>query len=145
MANGRTHAAYSAPVATVITIACGIAAATVHPALFAPAIGAWAAHIATPDLDHEWTTYDEQRIYRLSPALGTVWRLYWMPYERLAAHRGRSHTLPWGTFDRFALLFWLPIAFTVWHWGALAMAWWTLAFAGQCAVDAVHLWLDGMI
>lgn len=146
MSDGITHARYATGAALIVTGVAATAAVTVHPAMSGLIVGAWAAVVATPDLDHHVHTFDRQRIWRFNRALGTLWAWYWYPYERLTPHRGRSHNLLAGTFDRYMLLFWLPIALSLWlalSWWLVA--WWCMVYCGQVAVDAVHLWLDELI
>lgn len=146
MADGITHAKFAAGAAIVVTGAATVAAVTMHPVASGLIVGAWGAFVAGPDLDHHVYTVDEQRIWRYDRTLGRLWHWYWWPYEKLMPHRGRSHTIPAGTFDRFVLLFWPLLLLSAWFtptwWLVL---WWPLVLCGQCMVDAVHLWLDGMI
>lgn len=131
-----------------MTVVAAVAAIAVHPVLIAPALGAWGAVIADMDLDHHVHTESEAIVYRHNRTLGRLWSLYWWPYERLSGHRGRSHTIPQGTLDRFILLFWPLLLLSVWRvpaLGAWVVAWWFLVFTGQCIVDAVHLRLDGLL
>lgn len=62
-------------------------------------------------------------------------------------HRGRSHNIPVGTAERFAWLYWLPLCLSFRHSDDVVwlVLFWLCVFAGQCVIDAVHLWLDGMI
>ena len=146
MADGITHACYAIRAATIITADATLAAATVQPVLLGVAVGAWAGVICDPDLDHHVHTESEARVYRYNKALGVLWSLYWWPYQKLMPHRGRSHTIPAGTFDRFVLLFWLPALLSCYLWLSWwLLAFWALVFVGQCCVDAVHLWLDGLL
>lgn len=146
MSDGITHARHATRAATVITIAATVTAVAVHPVALGLAVGAWAAVLAGPDMDLHVNTEDRQRVWRYNKALGTLWGWYWKPYDWMNGHRGRSHTIPAGTFDRFVLLFWLPVLLSVWAVPTWWLApWWALVFVGQCCVDAVHLRLDGLI
>ncbi len=148
MADGKTHAHYAGIAATAVTVGAGVLAVAVHPVFLAAPVGAWAGYIAGPDLDHHVHTEDEQRIWRYNRLLGRLWSLYWTPYEWANPHRGRSHTIPDGTMDRFLLLLWpllmlsLLAVPTAGAWVAVA---WGVAFVAQMMVDAVHLWLDGLL
>ena len=148
MADGKTHAAYASKAAIAITLASGVAAVAVHPVFMAAPVGAWVGVVCTPDLDHHVRTEDERNVARINPVIGWLWSLYWWPYEWLNPHRGRSHTIPQGTLDRFLLVFWpiillsLPAVPVAGPWVVVA---WALVFVAQMAVDAVHLWLDNMI
>ena len=148
MADGKTHAAYAGKAAIVITLASGVAAVAVHPVFMVAPVGAWAAVVCTPDLDHHAWTADEQAVYRVNPLFGWLWSLYWKPYEWMNPHRGKSHTIPDGTLVRFLLLFWplmllsLPAVPALGPWVVVG---WALVFVAQMAVDAVHLWLDGLV
>lgn len=149
MADGKTHAHYAGMAASVLTIgATALAIGTDQPVVIAVAVGGWGAYLAGPDMDHEAHTEDEARIWRINPLLGRLWTLYWRPYEKMIPHRGRSHTLPDGTVDRFFLLFWPFLMFSVTlvsMYGAWLVAWWSLVLMGQILVDCVHLWLDGLL
>lgn len=146
MSDGITHARYATRAATVITVGAIVAAAAVHPVMLGVAVGAWAANFCDPDLDHHVHTESEARVYRYNRTLGILWSLYWWPYQKLMPHRGRSHNIPAGTFDRFVLLFWLPVLLSWWAVPSWWLApWWLLVLCGQCCVDAVHLWLDGLL
>ena len=106
----------------------------------------WSANFCDPDLDHHVHTESEARIYRYNKVLGVLWSLYWWPYQKMMPHRGRSHNIPAGTFDRFVLLFWLPVLASCYLAPSMwLLLFWLLTFAGQCIVDAVHLWLDGLL
>lgn len=148
MADGFPHQEAASKAAVVITLASSVAAVAVHPVFMVAPVGAWAAVICTPDLDHHAWTVDEQTIYRINPLLGWLWSAYWKPYEWLNPHRGRSHTIPDGTLVRFLLLFWplmllsLSLVPQVGPWVVVA---WALVFVAQMAVDAVHLRLDGLV
>ena len=148
MADGKTHAAYASKAAIAITLASGVAAVAVHPVFMAAPVGAWVACVVDPDLDHHAFTVSEQSIWRINPVIGWLGSLYWWPYEAMSKHRGRSHTIPQGTLDRFLLVFWPIILLSlsavpaVGPWVVVA---WALVFVGQMAVDAVHLWLDGLV
>ena len=148
MADGKTHAAAAKQMAGVVTVVAAVAAVAIHPVMIAPVVGAWCAVVVDPDLDHHVHTESEAVIFRYNRLLGRLWSLYWWPYEWMSAHRGRSHTIPQGTLDRFVLLFWPVLLLSVGlvpTWGAWVVAWWLLVFVGQCVVDAVHLRLDGLI
>lgn len=148
MSDGVTHARYAAKAATVVTIAGGVASLLIHPVVAGLVIGAWGAYFAGPDLDHHVHTEDEARIWRYNRLLGRLWTLYWWPYQKMIPHRGRSHTLPDGTADRFLLLFWPLILASLWlipTWGGWVVAFWAIVLIGQMLVDAVHLRLDGLI
>lgn len=145
MADGVTHARHARRAASLITVG-SIVVAVVHPATLGMAVGAWVANFCDPDLDHHVHTESEARVYRYDRTLGVLWSLYWWPYQKSMPHRGRSHTIPAGTLDRFVLLFWLPVLTSCYllpSWSLLL--WWLCVFAGQCIVDAVHLRLDGLI
>lgn len=146
MSDGITHARHAKRAATVITVAATVTAVAVHPVAAGLAVGAWCAVYCDPDLDHHVHTESEAAIFRYNRTLGRLWSLYWWPYERLTPHRGRSHTIPAGTFDRFLLLFWWLLLLSAWvvpTWWLVP--WWLLVLCGQCCVDAVHLWLDGLL
>lgn len=148
MADGKTHAAAAKQMAGVVTVVSAVAAVAVHPVFIAPTMGAWGAWVAGPDLDHHVHTEDEARVFRYNRLMGRLWSLYWWPYEWMSKHRGRSHTIPQGTLDRFVLLFWPLLCLSVGvvpTLGAWVVVWWLLVFVGQCVVDARHLRLDGLI
>jgi uncharacterized metal-binding protein len=148
MSDGITHARYAVRAATVVTVTAVGASLLVHPVAAGLIVGAWGAWLAGPDLDHHMHTEDEARIFRYNRMLGRLWSLYWWPYQKMIPHRGRSHTLPDGTADRFLLLFWPLIVASLWltpTWGGWVVAVWAAVLIGQMAVDAVHLWLDGLI
>ena len=145
MADGITHARHARRAATLLTVGA-VAVATVQPVALGLAVGAWAGVICDPDLDHHVHTESEAIIFRYNKVLGVLWSLYWWPYQKLMPHRGRSHTIPAGTLDRFVLLFWLPVLASCYLAPSLGLAaFWLLVFCGQCMVDAVHLWLDDLI
>lgn len=145
VADGITHARHAKRAAMIIT-AGAIAVATVQPVALGLAVGAWAANFCDPDLDHHVHTESETRVYRYNRTLGVLWSLYWWPYQKLMPHRGRSHDIPAGTLDRFVLLFWLPVLLSCYLAPSLwLLLWWLMVFVGQCMVDAVHLWLDGLL
>ena len=109
-------------------------------------VGAWAAVLVGPDYDLHVNVEQKQQVWRYNRTLGCLWSLYWKPYDWLNSHRGRSHTIPAGTFDRFVLLFWPLLLLSVWFAPAWWLVlWWWLVLCGQCMVDAVHLWLDGLL
>lgn len=146
MADGRTHARGTAIAGTVLVAASLASAALVHPACIGLAAGALVGHLVTPDLDlAEQITYCERRIYRWNRLAGWCWVQFWRPYARRNNHRGRSHSWPRGTWDRFSYLLWLPVAVTLLWFGWPAVAFWLCVFAGQSVQDWVHLWLDGML
>lgn len=148
MADGITHREAASKAAVVITLASSVAAVAVHPVFMAAPVGAWAAVVADPDLDHHAWTVSEQSVWRINPIFGWLWSLYWKPYEWLNPHRGRSHSIPDGTLVRFFLLFWplmllsLSAVPALGPWVVVA---WALVFVAQMAVDAVHLRLDGLV
>ena len=145
MADGITHARHAKRAALLIT-AGAIAVATVQPIALGLAVGAWGATLAGPDMDLHVKTEDRQRVWRYNKVLGVLWGWYWKPYDWMNGHRGRSHNIPAGTFDRFVLLFWLPVLLSCYLAPSLwLLLWWLMVFAGQCVVDAVHLWLDGLM
>lgn len=132
----------------MVTIGAGIVAVAVHPVAVGAIVGAWGAWLAGPDLDHHMHTEDEARVFRFNRLLGRLWSLYWLPYQWLIPHRGRSHTLPNGTVDRYLLLFWPLILASLWlipRWGVWVVVFWAIVLVGQMIVDAVHLRLDGLI
>lgn len=48
--------------------------------------------------------------------------------------------------ERFPGATWLPVALSCYLWPSWGVvAFWALVFVGQCCVDAVHLWLDGLL
>lgn len=144
MADGITHARYAKHAAVVIT-AGAVMVATVQPVALGLAVGAWAGWLAGPDMDLHVHTEDKARIFRYNRVLGVLWSWYWWPYNLLNSHRGRSHTIPAGTFDRFVLLFWPFVLLSLAQLSVWLVLFWLMVFAGQCVVDAVHLWLDEMI
>lgn len=114
MASGRTHAA----VAWTLSIPLGVAGAyaylTGYPALgIGIGCGTLAGILVTPDADLEGTTWEEQRIYRLSTLLGLLWQWAWFLYARAIPHRGISHTPILGTLTR---LIYIVIFFHIMIW-----------------------------
>jgi len=145
MADGITHARHAKRAATLIT-AGAIAVATVQPVALGLAVGAWGAVLVGPDYDLHVNVDQKQMVWRYNKVLGTLWGWYWKPYDWLNGHRGRSHNIPAGTFDRFVLLHWLPVLASCYLAPSLWLPlFWLMVFVGQCCVDAVHLWLDGFM
>lgn len=148
MADGKTHAKYAGRAAIGITVLSCTASVFIHPVCSGLIVGAWGAYLAGPDMDHHNHTEDEARVYRFNAVLGFLWSWYWGFYQRRNKHRGRSHTIPDGTLDRYWLLFWPVQVYSVRfipEYGVWVIVFWALALVGQMLVDIVHLWLDGLI
>ena len=93
MSSGKVHLQVSLTAAIPLAAVSVLATLNTHnPAMLVLTLGTLTGCIVTPDNDHEWTTEGEQVVYRISRPLGAAWELFWKPYERLHAHRGRSHT-----------------------------------------------------
>lgn len=147
MADGKTHAKSTKKIAIGTTVIGAALAVAYHPILIALPIGAWAGHLATPDLDHHWKTYDEMRILRWNRFIGHLWILYWFPYQKFSAHRGLSHNYPIGTAIRLIYLLWLPVLlsfqFPQSFWPAIIL-FWILLFCGWSLPDLDHYAKDNL-
>ncbi len=141
MADGKTHAKSTKKIATATTLIGAALAVAYHPILIAVPLGAWFGHLATPDLDHHWTTYDEMRILRWNRFIGRLWILYWQPYQKLSSHRGLSHSYPAGTVIRLLYLLWLPVLLSFQlpdpFWPAVSL-FWILLYCGWSLPDLDH-------
>jgi uncharacterized metal-binding protein len=148
MASGIEHAAASETVAKALTVTGGVLAFAAHPVAVGLALGAWAAVICTPDLDHHMVTYCERRIRRANWLMGVLWSAYWWPYMQVVPHRGSSHTWPQGTAVRVAYLLWAPLLVStvglVGLYPVELAGWWLAVFVGWSLVDMRHLWMDGL-
>ena len=141
MADGKTHASIAS------LVACGISTAALPVGFFAHdemtalamMAGAVAGWAITPDLDIEHRTHEERRLWRVSPVIGGVWTLYWLPYAWTIPHRHwLSHAPGIGTAIRMLyLLWWLPLV-TPLNWRLILVTW--LAWSLQ---DVAHLAADG--
>jgi uncharacterized metal-binding protein len=109
------------------------------------AVGQILGHLVTPDIDHPYRTYEEQRIYRRSKLLGHCWVTYWWLYQVLHQHRGTSHWVVYGTAERFLYLLWLPIGLSWYFLGWEASLFWGWVFLGWVMQDITHLRLDGYL
>lgn len=60
-----------------------------------------------PDLDVDKGNISIEYIRRILPPLAWAWRLFWLPYGKIMAHRGPSHIPVIGTASRviYVLLF----------------------------------------
>jgi uncharacterized metal-binding protein len=139
MADGQTHARIASGVTLAVSVAAlpvGVHDSTTALAMMAGAVCGW---LMTPDLDIEHRTHEEWRLWRLSPVIGAVWTLYWLPYAWAIPHRHwLSHAPGIGTLIRMLYVgWWIPIIvpvdlrFVVVMW----LAW--------CVQDIAHLAADG--
>lgn len=140
MADGRTHSRIAAGVAAVISMAAipiGMTDPNVALSIVAGAVGGW---MVTPDLDIEHRTHEEWRIWRLSPIVGAIWTLYWLPYAWAIPHRHWASHLPGvGTAGRMIYLFWwLPLIVSPIDWSLIAMVWcaWSIQDIGHYVADS---------
>ena len=103
---------------------------------------------------HElWFTCDNDinsRSAKRGPWIRRLWVMYWKPYAKLVAHRGKwSHSILPGTLARLvygSALFWLPAVLIVKRfglvWGDLAPWCWAV-LAGCIVADVIHMLKDG--
>lgn len=146
MANGKQHsdANYTALVAIAVAGVClGLAMGNLTGLyLF---LGAAGAFVAGPDLDVEGITEDEARWYRISPILGLLFHVYWLPYSLLPHRSIWSHLPGLASALRMAYALavpayaWLHVGWPV-PWAALGWVW-----VGWSVIDAVHLAMDGWV
>jgi uncharacterized metal-binding protein len=139
MADGRTHARIANGVTLAVSAAAlpvGVHDSAAALALMAGAVCGWAM---TPDLDIEHRTHEEWRLWRLSPIIGAVWTLYWLPYAWTIPHRHwLSHAPGVGTLIRMLYVgWWIPLIAPV-DWRFVVVMW--LAW---CVQDIAHLAADG--
>lgn len=149
MPDGRTHTTASliaAPItgAAALFIVDPLQAATV-------AIGVYAGILIGPDLDVDGGNYSLAVIRRtplVGPALAALWRVFWWPYSKLAAHRGFSHWPLIGTLGRLlyiAIAIFIPVA--IFNAGiTLPARIEKLApffVAGIAISDLLHIFMDG--
>ena len=133
MPDGNTHAlitTLAAPVAAIT--AYGLGASELDSA--ACAIGCLTGLVLTPDLD--------------LPRGRGLWRLYWLPYEKISRHRGLSHAPVIGTLIRLAYvapllaaisIIWISIIRIILP--ASVVLWWA---AGLVFADLLHIGADGI-
>lgn len=144
MANGKQHSrANYTGLVILAAIAAGVVVGTGNTFGVWVFFGGCGAFLAGPDLDVEGVTEDEARWYRISPVLGMLFHLYWLPYS-LIPHRSLwSHLPGLASALRMAYALALPAAWWLhlgWPvpWMALGLAW-----LGWSVIDTVHLALDG--
>lgn len=146
MPNGDVHARIANRTAVVVVSASAIAAHAVHPLFVGIGIGGVIGLFVEPDLDHHWRTQSEQRVRRISPVIGALWSAYWSPYDWTHPHRGRSHTWPIGTVERFIYILWPLILASLYeflnNW-LFVLAFWLLVFVGMTVQDCLHIYMDG--
>lgn len=152
MPSGIVHAQATRKVGATLTIIGAVGAIVGNPILLALPLGGWLGHVITPDSDHHKITYMEGRLLRFNRILGTLWLWYWIPYERMNPHRGRSHTWPGGTLVRMAYLLWPFIVgsfylYFSYFYGAenfiRMLSCWLVLFVGWSIQDWVHIIQDG--
>lgn len=150
MPNAKVHGPADERIGNALMVA-GLLAT---PLLGLPGLGLLVAgavgRYVGPDLDiHDKVTEGRQRVYGISQALGSAWRLYWLPYGLIAGHRKSSHRWT-GTFHRFIYLYWTLLAMTsqlsvAYPDQALNLAlFWLLVLLGHGVLDANHVRLDRM-
>lgn len=124
-------------------------------------IGGFAGLMITPDIDHQWTTYEELRIKRWFGKWALrLWKFYWLPFL-LPGHRSHlTHSWPLGTVLRQIWFFvWPTLALALvlyltdrsfletiqtWlrEWPAETFAMVLMIFVGWSWQDQAHLWMD---
>lgn len=114
--------------------------------------GLYVGRRVTPDLDiDEVLTRQTRRYLKRNRFLGTLWRIYWLPYALYHPHRGLSHSLLVGTLGRWFYLFPIPILLTGWLawlvWPDVRLvvylcAFWIAEYWGQFLQDLLHIWMD---
>ena len=142
MASGKRHARstkrnlfWLLPSSTLLAL--------LEPSALGLGLGSILGHLITPDIDHHKFTYEENRIYRFSKILGTIWWLYWKPYEKIFAHRGISHVKVIGTLTRFLYLLWYPLFVDPAIWtDSVSWVFWMWVFVAWVVQDSAHLRLD---
>lgn len=96
MAPGIDHLVINLAVGTVMVAATYATA----PELTAPCfVGAVAGLLITPDMDLDGSSITEN-ILRSVPVVGFLWQWAWYGYAMLFRHRGRSHSVFFGTASR---------------------------------------------
>lgn len=145
MSEGFVHAQIANKTALIIC-SVSIPVAIISPIFAGVAVGSLIALFVEPDLDHQWRTQSEQRVRRFNPLIGLLWSAYWTPYDWAHPHRGRSHTWPIGTLERFVYALWLPLlASILWGDWIAWFCWWLLVFVGLSLQDCLHLYMDGVL
>lgn len=138
MANGKKHAKATRQTMWILFIvSSGIILYYQQMYLIGLYVGAILGHLITPDIDHHWVTYEEQRIFRINRLLGWLWYCYWFPYQWAFRHRGLSHVLLIGTLSRFSYLLWYPVIAYPEHY-----PFYVFVFITWFIQDYTHLILD---
>lgn len=110
MAKGKKHAMATRRTLWLLFMVSGVIIAYYRQwELTGLFMGATMGHLITPDIDHHWVTYEEHRMYRINRLFGTLWYIYWSPYQWVFKHRGLSHVIGFGTLTRFIYLLWYPL------------------------------------
>lgn len=145
MPSGNTHAAISSIAGGLLWLA--------HPAgRFSPEAlallgGCLAGTIITPDLDVDEPSHSHYAVGRRLGCAGfAVWRLIWLPYGKLIAHRSWvSHAPVVSTLIRVAylgLIAWIGLSVMRLAGVAVAVshlpAWWPWALGGLMLSDILH-------